>query len=436
MSFALIRVCVLGGALMLIAGCGGSSGGGSGSGGSGGGGNPTTVTFTVTGGTPTAVATSTGTGSFTAATLTAGKLTLDLPSGTTNFAVAFVCPPVSLTASQVLETFENVFEASTLDGTSFSQSCPTTPTAGSTGTLTGAVDANAIAGASFLNIDAENGTAQQGVYEGTPSGNFSFAAPVGTDRVAVLAYDSVLSGFEQFFSLVAVKNFSSQTVPGTLNGGNTVVLGAADQTTPEPLTYKSVPPGYNAPSTLVSYEFSGGDGFIIANGVTSEYPSVPAGAAESGDDYIFMSAAGNAANALEQASVSTFSSSAGPVSVTFPPAWSYVGPTPAARPSFDLSYPGFSGQTGVHEGVGVNWFIGTTAANFILVTPTGNYLNGSTTIAIPDLSSLTGFLAPPASGTLVEWSAEISQGSFPSLQPLPPNGTVTTVSNAGNYIVP
>src|SRR5579863_3057526 len=157
MSFALIRVSILGGALMLIAGCGWSSGGGSGSGGSGGGGNPTTVTFTVTGGTPTAVATSTGTGSFTAATLTAGKLTLDLPSGTTNFAMAFVCPPVSLTASQFLETFENVFEASTLDGTSFSQSCPTTPTAGSTGTLTGAVDANAIAGASFLNIDAENG---------------------------------------------------------------------------------------------------------------------------------------------------------------------------------------------------------------------------------------------------------------------------------------
>jgi hypothetical protein len=218
------------------------------------------------------------------------------------------------------------------------------------------VDANAIAGASFLNIDAENGTAQQGVYEGTPSGNFSFAAPVGTDRVAVLAYDSVLSGFEQFFSLVAVKNFSSQTVPGTLNGGNTVVLGAADQTTPEPLTYKSVPPGYNAPSTLVSYEFSGGDGFIIANGVTSEYPSVPAGAAESGDDYIFMSAAGNAANALEQASVSTFSSSAGPCRLpSLPHGLTWVRLRQLDRPSISpiRGFPGRQGYTKVLASIGL-----------------------------------------------------------------------------------
>jgi len=177
MSFARIRVSVLGGALLLIAGCGGSSGGGSGSG-SGGGGNPTTVTFAISGGTPTAVATSTGSGSFTAATLTAGKLTLSLPSGTTNFAVAFVCPPEPHTTTPPFQqTNQYVFQASTLDGTSFSEPCPTTPATGTTGTLTGTVNATAVPKASFLNVLAYGGGGSGSYYSTARSTRVSACPP-------------------------------------------------------------------------------------------------------------------------------------------------------------------------------------------------------------------------------------------------------------------
>jgi hypothetical protein len=436
MSRALLRVSLLAGALIWVAGCGGSSGAGS-----GGGNNSTTVTFTITGGTPAAVATKIGSGSFAAATLTAGKLTLSLPSGTTNFAVAFACPAVSLRpTSQAQEAIENVFQASTLDGTSFSQSCPTAPGTGTTGTLTGSVDASAIPVASFLDINAGNGTGQSSTTLGSSSGSFSLAAPAGTDRVEVAAYSSVQvsvsNGFFETISLVAAKSFSSQTVPGALNGGNTVVFSAADETTLEPLTYSSVPSGYGAPSTLVGYEMGGQGAFLIASFATSGYPVLPAGATQSGDSYVFTASAQNTSNAIERVVVTTTSASAVPESFAFPTAWSYAGPTPAALPSFDLSYTGFSGKTDVHNGVGMTWVTGSTTENLVAVTATENYLNGSTTLAVPDLSNLTGFIAPPASGTDVVWTAEISQGSSSSGQSSGSNGTVTTVLNTGHYKVP
>ena len=226
MNRAFVGVSVLGGTLLLIGGCGGSSGGMSGGGGPVN--NSTTVTFAITGGTPTAVATKVGSGSFATTTAVNGKVTLTLPSGTTTFAVAYVCPPASLTNPLFQETSEYVDEATTLDGTSFSRSCPAAANTGSgsftTGTLTGVVDASAIPGSSFLNVDALNGTAETTVYIGTPSGSFSFAAPAGSDNVQVLAYNSVLIGLAQTMSLAGAKVLTGQTVPGALNGGSPVML--------------------------------------------------------------------------------------------------------------------------------------------------------------------------------------------------------------------
>lgn len=447
MSFALLRFSALGGALVLMAGCGGSPGGGSGGGGTGGGGSPTTVTFTISGGTPTAVATKVGSGSFTAATLSSGKLTLSLPTGTTSFAVAFACPPVTGASgtpgspvSPISLAEERVFEASTLDGTSFAEACPgIAPASGATGTLTGSVDASAISGVGELFIYAQS--AQQGtgfppffpVHDST--GNFSFAAPAGTDRVMVAAYSLVASGNLETTSLIAAKNFSSQAVPGALNGGNTVVLSAADQTTTEQLTYQSVPSGYTAPTTLVGYRM-GNVGIAIAGAATSEYPAFPAGAVESGDFYTFSAVTSSTSNSTQATHVATSLASAGPESITFPLAWPYAGPTPAAQPSFDFSYTGFSGTTGVSDGVEMIWAPTSNAENVVLVTATRNYLNGSTTVAIPDFSGLTGFLAPPASGIKVTWSAQIFQGSSPALQPSASDEVITTMSNSGVYAVP
>lgn len=268
------------------------------------------------------------------------------------------------------------------------------------------------------------------------SGSISVAEPVGTDRVLVLAYDSVLSGdLETPGDLAAAKNFSSQIVPGALNGGNTVVLGAADATTLEPLSFAGVPSGYSAPSVLVGFETSGGGAILVGTTDTNGYPALPAGAVQSGDSYVFSATAHSISNLGEQIRVTTNSTSAGPESFTFPVAWTYAGPPAAAWPSFDIAYAGFAGETGVRVGVAETWTAGATATNLVVVTATGSSLNGSTTLAVPDLSGLAGFLAAPASGTNLVWTAEISQGSIPSVSTTS-NGSTMMVSNAGTFAVP
>jgi len=434
-SFGMIRLSALSGVFILIAGCGGSAGGGSGSGGSGGGGgggSPTTVTFRITGGSPAAVATQTGSGAFTAATLSSNSLTLNLPSGTTNFAVAWVCPPTNIgtATSPMAETDQYVDEASTLDGTSFSvSSCGgTTPSSGATGTLTGSVDASAISGTQYLELFAANGAAFSWDISGVPSGSFSFLSPVGTDRVVVADYGSTQQ-------LLAVKNISSQTVPGVLNGGSTVVLSAADQTVQEPITYQNVPAGFAARVTNVYYFWNGGsDLLIVANGVASSYPALPAGAMESGDYYDFTAIA---ALYNERVLVHTTSTSGAPVSFSFPPAWSYAGPAAAKWPSFNVDYTGFSGAANVCSAATIAWYPSSTAENDVWVNASGNYLAESKTMVIPDLSNLTGFIATPASNSAVVWAADVSQGDSSCFQSNSlSNMTEKAVSNAGTYTVP
>jgi hypothetical protein len=432
------RISALALVLLLLSGCGGSAGGSGGSGGGngGGGGTPTTVTFTITGATPTAVATQIGSGQFTAATLTSGKLTLSLPSGTANFAVAFVCPPYSSAYTGVpLQTIENVYEASTLDGTSFSYGCPESLPTVTTGTLTGTVDASAIPGASTLYLFAQ-GASQRDEVEIVSASPFSLAVPAGTDRVLVLAVAETMSNFDQV--PVAARNFNGVAVPGALNDGNTVVLGAADEVTQEAITYSGVPSGFNTPATTVTYLMAGqvGGGVpILADSAVGQYPALPAGAMQSGDYYSFTTILTNPAGS--QMAVFQNSTTGGPLSVAFPAAWSYAGPTPAALPAFDLAYSGFSGNTGVIDSAILTWPLTGATQSVLQVFATGDYLNGSTTLAVPNFSSLTGFLAPPASATQVSWVATIDQGSYPSFQqPIPANSTTTTVSNSGTYTVP
>jgi len=439
MSCALFRSSAFTLAFLFLCGCGGSSGGNTGGGG-GGGNSSTTVTFTFVGATPTAVATQIGSGSFTAAA-PASTVTLMLPSGTANFAVAYVCPPISgaIPPSTIVPvTEERVFEASTLDGTSFSEPCPSSiSVTGANGTLTGSVDASAIPGIDILEIYAQNA---QNSPTGFPTlvpvsgGSFSAIAPAGTDRVMVAAFSTAASGNLEALNLVAAKNFSSQTVPGALNGGNTVVLSAADQTTTEPLTYQNVPSGYNAPTTIVGHQLGNAGGIVVADSATSGYPALPAAAVESGDSYTFRAITSSSSNPSQSTLVTTTLAGAGPESVSFPPAWSYAGPTPAAWPSFNLAYAGFQGKTGVVDEVEMEWSPSSTAGNIVMVTATANYLNGSMTVSVPNLSVLTGFIAPAASGTTIIWSAHINQEI--SLAGSPSSIAQSIVQNNGTYIVP
>lgn len=419
MTVQIQRPLVLVAVLVLLSGCGGGSGGMQA------GGDSTAVTFSFSTETPNVVAAKMGASSFTAQSLISGKLTLSVPSGTTSFAVAYVCSAPSF------PTIESIFEATIADGTSFILPCLAPSLSQSTGVLSGNVDASAIPGADQLNIAASN-SGQSSVDAVTPDTTFNLAVPVGTDRVQVLAYNSVNQGLPTTSTLLAVRNFDNQTVPGSLNGGLQVVLGTADQTTLEPITYGNVPTGYSAPSTLVRFMMNEAGGVILSES-TTQYPALPVGAVESGDTYELLAHSNNSANPTESMTVTKTFTSAGPVSFAFPAPWSYPGPVPRALPAFDFLYSGFSGKTGVSNLALIFW---NSPASQIQITASANYQNGSTTLAIPDLSGLSGFIPPPPSGTQIIWAALIGQNSLGIQQPRTANSTNTAVQNGGSYTVP
>jgi hypothetical protein len=259
------------------------------------------------------------------------------------------------------------------------------------------------------------------------------SVPAGTDRVEIVAFNSTAQGL----TALAAKNFSNQAVPGALNGGAQVVLGASDlTTTPQPITYSNVPAGYSAPSMTADFVLAGGGGFAVASGTTTQYPAVPVGAVVSGDFYEIFASAKNAAKPTEMMICAKSSTTAGPVSFTFPAPWSYAGPTPATLPTFDFSYAGFNGKTGVFATGRTDWNNPTVGNVEFEIVASANYLGGSTSLAFPDLSGLAGFVAPPASGTNVSWVALMAQSSFGSPQPMPTNATITTVENSGTYTAP
>jgi hypothetical protein len=116
--------------------------------------------------------------------------------------------------------------------------------------------------------------------------------------------------------------------------------------------------------------------------------------------------------------------------------WIYAGPTAAALPVFDLAYSGFSGNAGVIDSASIPWPLTGATQSIFQAFATGNFMNGSTSLAFPDFSSMTGFLAPPASATQVSWEATVDQGSYPSLQSIPANAMTRTVFDSGTYTVP
>jgi len=76
------------------------------------------------------------------------------------------------------------------------------------------------------------------------------------------------------------------------------------------------------------------------------------------------------------------------------------------------------------------------AQSWYQVSATANYQGGSTTIAMPDLSGLAGFLTAPASGTQVVWAAAITRANVGAFQPLTVNMSASTVETVGVYTVP
>jgi hypothetical protein len=409
----------------------GGSGTGGGSTGTGGSGNSaTTVTITFYGSSmPLLVAAQTGSGALAAKTLSGNTLALSIPSGTSIYSVAYLCP--ALGTGQSSSQFEYLWEASVLDGTSVGLHCGYQPSP--TPTLSGSLDASAIPGVNSFQINAQTSNSFNGgyVYNG-PTASFDVPAPAGGDRVLVLANTSQADG------PAAAKNFDNQTVPGALNGGNTVVFGTADSTIPEQITYNNVPSGFSSPSTYVTLSMNGAaQVFNYGSNATSQYLALPASATETGDAY-FLDA--NASNANLPISVNTETiSSGGPVSFTFPHPWNHANPTPAALPNFAMDYTGFSGKANVNQNAWISWKpqnVSSSGLQNIQVETTANYQSGSTTLAIPDLSGLAGYFAPPSSGTRVEWNIWMQQQSWSLTAQSPLNGTLNDVSDSGQYTVP
>jgi hypothetical protein len=436
MSYNGARLSALGVALLLVAGCGGGSNTGSNSGGSGGGtggsgggnggGNgggsgdqPTTVTFTFISGAPTQLAVKVGSGNYTAATLTSNKLTISIPSGTTTYSIAYLCPPAPNSNSFEQENiqFDSIEDGTTASGACFAPSNDTP----AMGDLTGTVNANAFPAAAGMQVAILSPSGYQQIGLEQPLGSFDVSGPSGSDRVLIGLYDS------STVNLLAIKNFSSQAVPGTLN---TVTFSLSDAPTPQPITFANLPNGFSTPYGTV---FAVHNLMILAFGPLSQYPQLPAGVLQDGDYYSIGVTSSPSSASRNPSVIGTvqYPTGGGPVTLTFPAPWSTAGPTVASLPTFNYDYTGFAGKSNLYVVSSITWTASNGHPESVQVSATQGYLGSANTLAIPDLSGVGGFLTPPTSGTTVSWSEEIHQSTF-AFTDSPANGASNYVTNQGD----
>jgi hypothetical protein len=394
------------------------------------------------GGTPTAVATRVGSGHFAAATLVNQKVSVTLPSGEARAAIAYVCAAPGSGSSTgsgssfVASQYQYIHEVSSQDGLNYSLPClPLPQDETPLGQLTATVDASAIPGVTSLSVFAMgSGTSRAATKTGDmlsgQTGNFSFNAPAGSDRVLVLARDN--SG-----NLLAVRNFASQAVPGALHGGSTIVLDANDLTIPEAVSYANLLAGYsvmNANALVVLNT----DTRVVIGQVQSSYPAFPASALQSGDRYVVSAFAstGGASSSTMQSAVSTTQSISvnAPITLNFPTPWNDVAPVPSATPGFPINYTGFAGGSNLSVNAWIQTPIlppsGGTQYSYSIET-TSHAMQGAT-VSLPDLSGISGFYPPPASGNQVLWTITL-EATTGSAYPDPDSKSVLA---SGIYTTP
>lgn len=337
-----------------------------------------------------------------------GQFSISIPSGTTDFAFAYNC---SLGASGTPQNFEYVFEAATADGTSYNRTCPY---AINTVQETRTADASAVPGA--VNLKVFGGFPGGALVPGI-SAPFQISLATGTSDLAVGAVDSQNN-------LLGVKIVRNQTVPGVVNGGNTITLAATDETTVQPITVSNTPSGFDL-NVLAYYETPNRGIIQVSGSSPNQYVSVPASEAQSGDSYFFSVSASQ----VRQSVLTLLTqSAAGAVTIQLPSPMAYVAPTPAPFPTFSLNYTGFPGSAGVID-VAVMVWANSSGLYTSSLAATENYLNGGTSITFPDLTSIAGFPGPAASGASVNWTAYVSSGSSSS-------GTESQAATFGNFTEP
>jgi hypothetical protein len=379
------------------------------------------VTFT--NGAPTAAAVQMGPGAFQTASIQNGQTSFTLPAGTTSYNLAYVCPPQGVPA--LMHTDELVIEATVSDGTAVNASCQAQP---STGSATGSVDATAIPGVSNVLVVGNGGF---GSFLNATHGSFNLNMPLGTNDIVVAAVDGSLNP-------LAVKVLRSQTVSGAVNGGNTIVLSASDEVTQEPLTINNAPANFIPPVVFVEYRTANGTLLNMRLSAATTYPAVPPAILQTGDNYFVECFTDDTATHNSVVTVNQIVNTAAPLTINLPPVWSpFSGPAATTFPTFSFNYSGFAASPNLSYQVFMRWATGASTENRIEVTATANFQNGSSTLSIPNLTSLPGFLPPAPSGTTVGYGALILDGQMPlSFLPSLADGVGPLVENKGSFVEP
>ncbi len=378
---------------------------------------PTTVELKVVGGAPSAAAVQVNGGAWTALTLSGSGASFTVPATSSTYAVAVLCP--STPNTQV----EAIFEGVASDTTTPTTGCPPASS------LTMTVDYNVSAVPAASEASISIGTDVSSYWSGANSGANVTGVTPGVQDVAVAAYGPVPTTPAVGVQIERGINVTGApiTVPP---------MSTADETGSATITVNGVPSGYT--NGLAAFYVTAAGTTILLNGNNvSSYALVAADDTLSGDFYSVQSQAVNSTSTSIVEAVQSFPSGQN-LTLTLPGVLAYSGPTPAAYPSFNPTYNGFTvtGKTGWIAGE--DWQIGALTSD-IFVYATAGFLAGNS-ISIPNLSAVPGFIAPPVSGTSVQWTVvAFSQSQFYfafDVPTTPPSETAQYAVAAGTFTEP
>ena len=370
-----------------LAACGGSSSGG---------GNhltttpPTPVTLTVSGAAPMVAATQIAGGSWSALTMSGSTATFNVPSPSAEYAVAVMCPAPTAGGVQI----EAVIEALASDTTSPTIYCPPANAV----TMTVNFDVSAVPGA--VDAAVAVGTDISAYWTGPTSAANVQNVVTGTQDIGVAAYGPTPTTAP--YGVQIQRGVDVTGAPITVPA-----MSTSDETGSATITVNGIPSGYS--NQISAYYVTASGATIPINGINvPNYALIAAGDTQSGDFYSVQSAAVDPTGTIVVEQAQSFASGTN-VTLALPAPMSYSGPSAAQYPTFDATYSGFTGSGKTGWIAALDW-PSTSPTSGILVYATSAFL-GSNSVAIPDLSSVSGFIAPAASSTQVQWSLVAFQQS-------------------------